>query len=395
MDTGDATYIKQLNRRILIEEIIKNISLSRSDLSRKTGLNKATISAQVSELIREQIVVEKTEGESVTRGRKPIILEINGSAGYSVGVDIDEQNIQLVFCNLKGELFHKESIHLKTIEFEGVMQQLLEDLSPAVSRFNAEYEPIGLVGIGVGIHGIVSNDNEIIYTPKQQWSHHHVVNLLKERFETPVYVDNNANLSVFAEQVYYEHIPDLFSITFYSGIGLGIMHNHQIYRGYQGFAGEIGHMIVKPGGLPCPCGNQGCWERYASEKALKNHLQEIYPDDPPLETVQHLLKTNPDHAIIEQYLDYFSIGLNNIINIFNPEKIVLNGTIINGNTAFIETLEQKLVSKFNNYLEIRASYLGEDACALGGASLALKNFFGVNMLNHVNYHYFKSDMLEI
>ncbi|SFL78219.1 ROK family protein [Salibacterium qingdaonense] len=395
MDTGDATYIKQLNRRILIEEIIKNISLSRSDLSRKTGLNKATISAQVSELINEQIVVEKTEGESVTRGRKPILLEINGSAGYSVGIDIDEHNLHFVFCDLTGELFHKESVPLKTVDFDEVMKQLLDHLSPSVSTFNGQYEPIGLIGIGVGIHGIVSNENEIVYTPKQQWSHHHITNLLKEHFDTPVYVDNNANLSVFAEQVYYEHIPDLFCITFYSGIGLGIMNNYQIYRGFQGFAGEIGHMIVEPGGLPCPCGNHGCWERYASERALQHHLKEWYPEDAPLETVQHLLKTNPDHEVIEEYLDYFAVGLNNIINIFNPEKIVLNGTIINGNTAFIANLEQKLVSKFNNYLEIRASYLGEDACALGGASLALKNFFGVNMLNHVNYHYFKSDMLEI
>ncbi|MGY4691634.1 ROK family protein [Salibacterium sp. K-3] len=395
MDTGDATYIKQLNRRILIEEIIKNISLSRSDLSRNTGLNKATISVQVNELINENIVVEKTEGESVTRGRKPILLEINGSAGYSVGIDIDEQNLHLVFCDLKGELFHKESILLETTDFDEVMEHLLEKLSTMVSRFNEQYEPIGLIGIGVGIHGIVSNENEIVYTPKQQWSHHHVEHLLHEAFETPVYVDNNANLCVFAEQVYYEHIPDLFCITFYSGIGLGIINNHDIYRGYQGFAGEIGHMIVEPGGLECPCGNKGCWELYASEIALKNHLKEHFPGHAPLDTIQQLLQTNAEHEVIEQYLDYFSIGLNNIINIFNPEKIILNGTIINGNTDFIKTLEQKLTSKFNNYLEIRASFLGEDACALGGAAVALKNFFGVNMLNHVNYHYFKSDLLEI
>ncbi|MFZ4453968.1 ROK family transcriptional regulator [Salibacterium aidingense] len=395
MDTGDASYIKQLNRRILIEEIIKNISLSRSDLSRNTGLNKATISVQVNELINENIVVEKTEGESVTRGRKPILLEINGRAGYSIGIDIDELSIHLAFCDLKGNLFHKQSIPLETADFDEVLHQLLHHLSSAVSHFNEQYHPIGLIGIGVGIHGIVSNTNEIIYTPKQQWSHLHVENKLKETFDTPVYVDNNANLCVFAEQVYYEHIPDLFCITLYSGIGLGIINNHDIYRGYHGFAGEIGHMIVEPEGLPCPCGNKGCWELYASENILKKKLNGRYPGLSAQESIERLLASTEEDELLDQYLDYFAIGLNNIINIFNPEKIILNGAIINGHTHFIDKLEEKLTSKFNNYLQIRASCLGDDACALGGAAVALKNFFGVNILNHVNYHYFKSDLLEV
>ncbi|SDI13556.1 ROK family transcriptional regulator [Alteribacillus bidgolensis] len=395
MDTGDASYIKQLNRRILIEEIIKNISLSRSDLSRNTGLNKATISVQVNELINENIVIEKTEGESVSRGRKPILLEINGGAGYSVGIDIDEHSILLAFCDLKGELFHKTWVPLETIDFEEVMEQLMNHLTPAITQFNEQYKPIGLIGIGVGVHGIVSNENEIIYTPKQQWSRLHVENVLKETYNKPVYVDNNANLCVFAEQVYYEHIPDLFCITLYSGIGLGIINNHNIYRGYQGFAGEIGHMIVEPKGIPCPCGNKGCWELYASEKALKKQLNEKYPELSPQESIQQILEEGVDSEVLDYYLDYLSIGLNNIINIFNPEKIILNGAFINGHTDFINNLERKLTSKFNNYLQIRASFLGDNACALGGAAVALKNFFGVNMLNHVNYHYFKSDLLEI
>ncbi|WP_051353289.1 ROK family transcriptional regulator [Thalassobacillus devorans] len=384
MNTGDASYIKKLNRRILIEEIIKNVSLSRSDLARKTGLNKATVSAQINDLIQDNIVIEKSSGTSVTRGRKPIILEINGNAGYSIGIDMDKDKVNVVFCDLKGNLFHKLNLKMESKDISLVVNQIINQLEPEIAYFNKKKCPIGLIGIGVGIHGIVNVEDDIIYTPKEKWTNVNIIPVLEEAFQTNVYVDNNANLSVYAEQVYYEHISDLFCVTLYSGIGLGIISDHKIYRGFQGFAGEIGHMIVEPGGHQCACGNKGCWELYASEKALEENLTKANPTLSIDESLEKLLKADTDDKVLNDYLDYLAIGLNNIINIFNPEKIVFNGTFINKHSTILTKLENRLRSKFNNYKQIRSSYLGTEACALGGAALALKNFFRVNTVHHVN-----------
>jgi len=389
VNTGDASYIKQLNRRILIEEIIKNRSLSRSDLARITGLNKATVSVQVNDLLKDNIIVEKSGGATNAPGRKPIILEMNGNAGYSVGIDIDEPTVNIIFNDLKGKPFEKKSIHVDSSDFDEVISQIIDQLSPMIERLNKQYIPYGNIGMGIGFHGIVNNNHDVMFTPKQQWVNVSIKEKLEEVFQTDVYIDNNANLCVFAEQVYYENISDLFCITLYSGIGLGIISANEIYRGFQGFAGEIGHMIIEPKGLTCSCGNEGCWELYASEKALTKNIIKMYPDVSLKEDMEKLLKDEESAKIINDYLNHLAIGLNNVINIFNPEKIVLNGSIINGNSPFIKRIKSKLISKFNNYREIKASLLGSDACALGGATLALKHFLGVQSINYVDYEYFK------
>ncbi|WP_156291828.1 ROK family transcriptional regulator [Oceanobacillus salinisoli] len=383
MKTGDASYIKQLNRKILIEEIIKNISLSRSDLARITGLNKATVSAQVNDFLQEQIVIEEYESASasINRGRRPIILEINGKAGYSIGVDIDATHFSVLFMNLKGVTFDKFHIEIQFDNLVNVTNQLIQTLTPLIDKYNEMYQPLGLVGMSIGIHGIVNNQEEIIFTPKQEWSNINMKSQLEEAFETSVYIDNNANLSVFAEQVFDEHISDLFCITLYSGIGLGIVSENKIYRGYQGFAGEIGHMIVESHGLQCACGNKGCWELYASERALLEALQKRHPTL----SIEEAIKTETNGKVIHDYLEYLAVGLNNIINIFNPEKIILNGAIINGNSPFITDITGRLKSKMNNYREIRASKLGEYSCVLGGAAFAIKNFFGIDTIDFTAY----------
>ncbi|WP_171038213.1 ROK family transcriptional regulator [Aquibacillus sediminis] len=387
MNTGDASYIKKLNRKILIEELIKNKSLSRSKLARITGLNKATVSAQVSDLLHEQIVVETNEGASVTRGRKPILLEINGDAGYSIGIDIDEIHMNIIFTNLQGKPFYRINLSINDISLDHVADFLVEVLSPVIDQFNQSYHPIGLVGVGVGIHGIVNNKNEVVFTPNQKWSTINISERLEAAFHTVVSTDNNANLCVFAEHVYEEPLADLFSITLYSGIGLGIVNDNKIYRGFKGFAGEIGHMIVKSNGDRCPCGNRGCWELYASERSFTNELKTRFPSLPLPEGIDAMVNDSTFKAILDDYLHYLAIGLNNIINIFNPEKIILNGEILNGHLPYIDEIQNKLTSKINNYQEIRASYLGADACALGGAALALKNFYDVDMINFVEYNY--------
>ncbi|WP_163526980.1 ROK family transcriptional regulator [Halobacillus ihumii] len=394
MSTGDARYIKQLNRRILIEEIVKERALSRSDLARSTGLNKATVSAQVNDLIQDHIVSEKSPGELITVGRKPILLEMNDKAGYSIGIDIDQFVIRVNCIDFKGNPFHKLNIDINQNDFNHVVDVIKIHLIPLIEKLNNDYDPIGLTGIGVGIHGIINNDDQVVFTPKQRWTDLNVKETLEKELNTSIFIDNNSNLSAYGEQVYFESIPDLFCITLYSGIGLGIINQNNIYRGYQGFAGEIGHMIIEPDGLRCSCGNQGCWELYASEKTLASKITNHFPEVTSIQDFDHLLKDTTFEKTLDEYLKYLGIGLNNIINIFNPQKVILNGSLINKNPALINKIHDHLHSKMNSYEDIRISHLGENACAIGGAAIVLKNFFDIDTLDYLNYEYSFEDFSD-
>ncbi len=391
MSKGDANYIKQMNRRNLIEYILKEKSLSRSDLARRTGLNKATVSVQINELIQENIVVEQRAGDTVTLGRKPILLEMNDQAGYSIGIDIDDTMIRGVFLDFKGRPFHHICLPINNDDFDSIINELEINILPLIKEFNKKHMPRGLIGICVGIHGIINNDSRVIFTQKHKWSNIEVREKLEERFHTPVYIDNNANLSAYGELVYFENIPDLFCITLFSGIGLGIINNHSIYRGSQGFAGEVGHMIINPHGPKCACGNHGCWELYASEKELLQTLSNHFPEKINDNSSAQLLEDPSFEEELDKYLSNLGYGLNNIINIFNPQRIVLNGALINKNPNVVQKIESKLHSKINNYEEIRISQLGETACAMGGAAFVLKNYFNVQTLDFLAYDYFPEE----
>ncbi|WP_408008509.1 ROK family protein [Pseudalkalibacillus sp. A8] len=387
MSTGDSTYIKALNRRILIEKIIKHRSISRSELARMTGLNKSTVSAQVQQMMKEDLIIEKRSDVS-SGGRKPILLEISRESGYAIGVDIDENLIQIQVTNLLGSSIYTQRVNHKSDNPEDIIRLVTSEITNVISIFDNKYTPIGLIGIGIGIHGIVANNDKIIYTPKMRLAKLPIKFDLESKFNVPVFIDNNSNLCAYAEQVYTSSISDLFCITMYSGIGLGIIHNSKIYRGFHGFAGEIGHMTIERNGRSCTCGNKGCWELYASEKALLKELKAQGLDLNEIEDVKVDDIFNSYPKLIEEFLDNVTIGLNNIINIFNPETVILNGHILNNNEYLIDQVKQRLTSRMNNYDRIISSELGKSACSLGGAMVALKNYFGVQNLDFTAYNYY-------
>ncbi|WP_101842789.1 ROK family transcriptional regulator [Halobacillus sp. Marseille-P3879] len=393
MNTGDAYYIKNLNRKIIIEHILREKSLSRSELARWTGLNKATVSSQVSSMLEAGIIQETRVGDLLTPGRKPILIEMNEKGGYSLGIDIDHTIVRAVFIDYKGKPFFKKKLEIPEAEAPIIINEVIEILRPLIQYFNDSFTPRGLIGICIGFHGILDIEGRVVFTPKEKWADTDIKQVVKSKLDVPTYIDNNANLSAYGEQVYFENIPDMLCITLYSGIGLGIINNYRIYRGFKGFAGEIGHMIVHPDGDQCSCGNKGCWELYASEQALVKQVANHFTssEDRP---IQNLLTDTTFNYELDRYLTYLGIGLNNIVNIFNPQRIVLNGAIINENPIFIREVKKKLISKMNSYEEIRFSHLGEYACAIGGAAYAIKKYLNVNTLNFVKYNYFTGETCE-
>lgn len=384
MVTGDGAYIKKINRRLILETIIENGTISRADLSKITGLNKATISVQVADLLEAGLILE-TGPEHNGLGRRPIMLSINPKAGYVLGIDLDYKQISYLVSDLRGKPVERKEDRFETASYEDI----LTILAKQIGKFKETYSKFryGLVRVVIGVHGTVNNEEKVHFVPAYQWHNKDLKRDLEQLLgkEQPVLVENNANLSAYAEKIFVHHSSDqLLNILLTSGIGAGMIINGHMQKGYHGFAGEMGHMIIYPNGLPCKCGNRGCWELYASEPAfLKRVGDQIGTDDLTVQLFSARVKEKDPVCLreLDRFIEDLSIGLNNIINIFNPETVVINSDILSDIPEAVRRIEGKLTSNMSQYRKIVLSKLGHRACILGACALGIQRFLDVSKLS--------------
>ncbi len=382
MVTGDSSYIKKINRSLILRKILKNDFISRADLSKITGLNKATVSVQVADLLQEELICE-TQIEHHTIGRRPIMLSINEDAGYVLGIDLDYKSITYTISNLKGKPIHESEEQFETGEYSTIIEMMISRIKQYQQRFSDR--PYGVVNAVIGVHGTVNKkDGSIRFNPRYKWVQKSIKDDLQKELSIPVFIENNANLSAYAEKVYqHHHSNNLLTIILTSGIGSGMIIDGDLHKGFHGYAGEMGHMIVFPNGDPCRCGNHGCWELYASEPKLLKRLEtELQLTNLTISDIQNFIET--DHIIVksfmDRYLQYVSIGLNNIINLYNPETIVMNSQLLKIYPDSIEKLKGHLISSVSEYGEIVLSDLGNRSCVLGACALGVQQFLEVQNL---------------
>lgn len=378
MITGDGAYIKKINRGLILRKIIEEKSISRADLSKITGLNKATVSVQVSDLLDDHLIRE-TLLEHNFVGRRPIMLSINEHAGYVLGIDVDYQHIQFMVTDLNGQPVHSKTISFKTADYDEIASILTERILDYEQQYaNSRY---GLISANIGVHGTVTTDEVIQFVPTFQWRNKNLKADLEKHVSIPISVHNNANLSALAERVYhYQQSNHLLCIMLTSGIGVGHMVKGKIQTGFHGFAGEMGHMIVQQDGEQCNCGNRGCWELYSSEKSLFKKLKnQLQVDELSYANLQDLIEKEHDLvcAIIEQYIVDLSTGLNNLINLYNPETLVLTNAVLSMYPHAVEKLKLNLNSTVSHYGALELSTLGIQSCALGGCAFGIQEFLEI------------------
>ena len=378
MITGDGAYIKKINRSIILSKIIEHEMISRADLSKITGLNKATISVQVADLLNEELINESKLEHNVV-GRRPIMLSINKNVGYVLGIDLDYKQIQYTVADFSGKLVHYESIDLDTDNYEEIVGLLIEKIKIYKSKYaKSRY---GLVSVMIGVHGTVNKDESIFFIPTYQWQNKNLKEDLAAELDIDITIQNNANLSAYAERVYKNHESNnLLCILLSSGIGVGIMIDGKLHKGYHGYAGEMGHMIIAQHGEICRCGNRGCWEQYSSETSLLAQLaKQLDVPKVTYDDVRNLIAENDPTttALIEQFIVDLSTGLNNIINMYNPETLVLTSEILKMYPDSIEKIKNNFKSTVSKYGSLEISQLGNKSCAIGACAFAIQRFLEV------------------
>lgn len=376
--TGDQALIKRINSAIVLEAILRGAPLSRAQISERTGLNKATVSSLVQELIEGDTVREIGTGAS-SGGRKPVLLEFIAEAGHAVGIDLGVNYVRGVLTDLRGCVVTENFMLLDNREPDTVIVQLHHCIEGLIAK--APASAYGIVGIGVGVPGLVDEAGSMLFAPNLQWRDVPLRRLLADRFHVPVAVENEANAGAIGERIFGagRSIDNLVYVSAGIGIGTGLILNKALYKGTSGFSGEMGHMSVEAYGKPCSCGNQGCWEMYASERAL---LEKSGPLR--LTELEHLLaaaeKGRTDViALLEEAGEYLGIGVANIVNVFNPDAVIIGNRMSLARRWIEAPLKQAIVKRSLGFhlrnVQLSFSELGERSAMLGAVQLAIDGFF--------------------
>lgn len=377
MVTGSKELIRDINMNLVLETIINHTAISRAAIAKHLGLTKATISAIVQELINKKLVIE-IGSDDTNLGRKPILLSLHKKAGYVICIDIGVDTISALITDLFGEDCSLKQI--KTPKSTANIIQVLINLIESMKLpDNSTY---GLVGVTLGIHGVIAN-NLVSFAPYYNLSGIDLAKELEQHFNTPVYLENEANLSVIGEMTFQYDYANIANISVHSGIGLGIIINHQLYTGYNGRAGEFGHTIIEIDGRQCPCGNKGCLEQYVSERTLMQEYAKMKGLEE--ESFEHFRKmyeeNDPDaHIIMERFIKYMSVCVSNILNAYNPDIVIINSSFTIYFPHVTNQIEEALKSKMNSYQRIVPSVLQDTSILLGGICLAIKGFLGITTL---------------
>ena len=207
--------------------------------------------------------------------------------------------------------------------------------------------------------------------------------LLEERFRIPVIVENEANLSVLGESAFHYGCRNMIHINVHDGIGMGILIDGHLYKGKDGYAGEFGHTILFPDGKLCPCGNRGCFELYASEKAILEEYASRTGKDTV--TIDEFLsdynqKAPEAYNMMELFIKYMSIGINNLINTFNTDLIVLNSSFSNYIPDINSRIVEYLAKHQNRDCRIISSRLQDISGLMGGIRLSCEHFLDIRHL---------------
>ncbi|MCF3942910.1 ROK family transcriptional regulator [Oceanobacillus alkalisoli] len=387
--TWNQQVVKQENKALVLEKIIENSPISRADIATSTGLNKGTVSSLVKELLDENLINESGPGKS-SGGRRPVMLHFNKLAGYSIGIDLGVNYILGVLTDLKGNICLEKQINFSNLTYEeileklnGVIDHLMNDVPPS---------PYGIVGIGIGVPGIVNKEKKILLAPNLSWRNVDLKAELENRYEVPITIENEANAGAYGEKNFGvgQDFNNIIYVSVGIGIGVGLILNGNLYRGNNGFSGELGHMTIELNGMKCSCGNAGCWELYASERSLimnaeRSNFNQEQNDHLSLETILELANNGESTSIqlFEQIGKYLGVGMNNIINTFNPEQVIIGNRMAEAE----QWIKQPLIDSIQNQslwysqqdLKIDFSNLRTHSTALGVAAFSAEAFLNNNI----------------
>jgi predicted NBD/HSP70 family sugar kinase len=393
--TGDLKLIQELNRSIILKTIRHYGPISRSEIAKKNKISPTTVTSAVKKLLQQGLVHEKGIGVS-SGGRKPILVRFSPNSRFLIGVSISNSAIKIAEMNLKAKVGKQKTFPICNLKGELVIDYLLK----SIGQFLEEYSDLTkCIGISITSPGIIDVDKGIICkNAKLKLENIPLKEMVKERFKLKIWLENDANAIALAEKQFgaYKKYENLVYIAIGDGVGAGIIINRSIFRGRQGGAGELGHTSINRDGIHCDCGNIGCLENYVSWPAIHSKvlssiaqgkhtmMLELVKGDInriTLSIFRYALKKNDQLAkeIMTDTAAYLATGIVNLVNLLNPDIVILGGKVTYNNNYLISQVKELVLHQALDFLttklKICPTSLGEDFRVIAAASVALQDEF--------------------
>ncbi len=398
---SNISKVKWHNMRAVLSMLRHHQHVSRARLAELTGLSTTTISNLVSELLAQGIVAENGMIETAPRqgaGRPRTPLRLVPEARHAVGIHIGVGQIRVAIADLRAKLLSCDSLdHSLDRSAPEVLRDVAGLVDSALAQSGIDRHKV--VGVGVGASGLVNPHTGVnVMAPNLGWRDVPIRELLAQYLGLPVSVDNNARTMALGEALFGvgKGIHALAFVYARIGVGAGIVVGERLYRGSTAGAGEIGHTTIVPaGGEPCRCGNSGCLETLVSEPAIVRRAEVLAAQDPDGILAHHLQQEEgtaierifgaaragdpTTRAMLEERACYMGIALANLVNVLNPDLIVLGGICIQGADLLLpaieRTMRQRAFADLGKRVRLQTAHFGDRAGVVGAAALALHSFF--------------------
>ncbi|MEG0751926.1 MAG: ROK family protein [Oscillospiraceae bacterium] len=341
----------------------------------------------------------KVAGKGVSRGgKRPEVLRVIPEARYFAGVDMSDSCVTCVIIDLKGRSIIKNSAAIDSNDTSqiDVVERSIALLKETIS--DSHIERSRLFGIGVGVPGITNPETGIASSQSLQIYDYDMGLAFNRVFSVPIFVDNTAKVTAIAEKWYGsgQNEESFIMLAFGRGIGSAMIVNGDIYRGCHNMSGEVGHTVVNVNGPLCRCGKRGCLEVLASNSAIekqargmlrdgfKSSMLEMAGGEIENVTVRVVMEAaeHGDHIalmIAEEAIKYIVVGIENVVSLFDINFIIVTGRIFRKSAWLLNQLTNRLKDTCGRYhggeeIELVLAGLGNDAAAIGAATLPLRSF---------------------
>ncbi|OGX17815.1 MAG: hypothetical protein A3K83_01160 [Omnitrophica WOR_2 bacterium RBG_13_44_8b] len=391
-------------RNINILEILrKRAPISRPDISKEMGINVVTVSNYIDEFIRRNLVYER-ELDVSEGGRRPVLLDLNPQAVFVIGVGLNLMNMVGLLVDLKGNIVTKTQIARPRASVKEISECLLEIVREILRR-SKEYAP-NIKGIGVGIAGLVNKETGSIHWP-QKMNHYYTYasvdlplrELMEKEFNLPTLIENDATAACFGE-----HWLDLAQgyknvMYMFSGVGCGLMINGEVYRGSNGYAGEVSIYNYKEEDMfACELGKSCFIKRWEMDLGIIDDVKDqLARDKEKAVKFFKLTSSNMDNVDLKSVFiagrakdeiaqsalgraaRRLGIKIAYLVNLLNPQAVVIGGGFEEAGEEFLNKVNQTVKDwafrEATDNLKITYSQLKENAVAQGAASLIMQKIF--------------------
>ncbi|MFD7298425.1 ROK family protein [Streptomyces sp. NPDC059897] len=366
-DTQQAMRRRNLSR--VMHAVAAEGPLSRAAVAQHIGLTRAAVSTLVDELIRAGLLEELGPQRPGGVGRPGSALAVSGQGPAGLGAEVGVDHLAVCAVDLRGEV--RARAHRRVSNRGRAPKPVLDELAELVREVTGEAAAAGLkpAGLAIAVPGLVARGTTtVVRAPNLDWHDTDVASLLPH--DVPVTVENEANFGALAELWLAEDSPaDFLHVSAEIGIGAAFVVDGHLLRGTRGFAGELGHVPVRPEGPACPCGGRGCLEQYAGEEAvLRAAGIEPGPDRVSLLAERAAEGDTATRRALRSAGTALGIALTGAVNLVDPRAVVLGGALSRLSPWLLPSLERELTRRTASPEDgVIASGLGSDGPLLGAA----------------------------